>query len=208
MSKKVPMIATIEVGPPKFDVLTLAIRETLHFYHDHLHSTSPNPPSLVMLSDDRRNREIAQQDGLLVSSTKDYVDGLLGDVREALVDLVVGGVDEMDPSERRGRRIYHEVSGQCRIRLIGSTSPKTSSLQESRVAGFIRAISTRASTTISRWAKVYRIKLTPGESQCAWARQGSFACGSGEYEPIRGRGHGGGGDFPTIRMEGPRGRGH
>lgn len=90
-----------------------AIRETLHFYKDHLHSTSTNPPSLVMLSDDRRNREIATKEGLLVSSTKEYVDGLLGDVREALVDLVVGGVDEVDPSERRGRRIYNEASGPC-----------------------------------------------------------------------------------------------
>lgn len=65
---------------------------------------------MILLSDDRRNREIAKEDGLLASSTKDYVDGLIGDVREALVDLVVGGVDELEPSERRGRRIYDEVS--------------------------------------------------------------------------------------------------
>ena len=64
----------------------------------------------MLLSDDRRNREIAGSEGLLATSTKDYVDGLVGDVREALVDLVVGGVDDIDPSERRGRRIYDDVS--------------------------------------------------------------------------------------------------
>ncbi|KAK1926504.1 hypothetical protein DB88DRAFT_450259, partial [Papiliotrema laurentii] len=89
-----------------------AIRETLHFYNKHLRTSSPNPPSLVLLSDDRRNREIAGSEGLLATSTKDYVDGLVGDVREALVDLVVGGVDEIDPSERRGRRIYDDYLSQ------------------------------------------------------------------------------------------------
>jgi exosome complex exonuclease DIS3/RRP44 len=34
---------------------------------------------------------------------------MVGDVREALVDLVVGGVDDLEPSERRARRIYDEV---------------------------------------------------------------------------------------------------
>jgi exosome complex exonuclease DIS3/RRP44 len=89
-----------------------AIRQSLHFYADHLAKSSPNPPTLILLSDDRRNREIAKEDGLVASNTKDYVDGLVGDVREALVDLVVGGVDELEPGERRGRRIYDEVRPQ------------------------------------------------------------------------------------------------
>jgi exosome complex exonuclease DIS3/RRP44 len=37
------------------------------------------------------------------------VDGLVPEEREKLVDLVVGGVDEAPPSERRAKRIYQEV---------------------------------------------------------------------------------------------------
>ena len=39
------------------------------------------------------------------------MDGLVGEMRQSLVDLVVGGVDEIEPGERRLRRIYNEVSG-------------------------------------------------------------------------------------------------
>lgn len=53
---------------------------------------------------------------MLAVSAKDFVDGLNGDVREALVDLVVGGVDEIEPSERRGRRIYDDVG--CSDRFV------------------------------------------------------------------------------------------
>jgi hypothetical protein len=76
-----------------------------------LSESSRNPPRLILLTDDRRNREIAAAHGLLVASARDYVDGLVGGVRQGLVDLVVGGVDEIEPGERRGRRIYDEVSG-------------------------------------------------------------------------------------------------
>lgn len=88
---------------------SLAIRQTLHFYATHLKESSRNPPQLILLSDDRRNREIAISEGLQAVSTRGYVDGLVGDVRQGLVDLVVGGVDELEPGERRGRRIYEEV---------------------------------------------------------------------------------------------------
>jgi exosome complex exonuclease DIS3/RRP44 len=67
------------------------------------------------------NRQIAQREGLLAVSAKEFVDGLNGDVREALVDLVVGGVDEIEPSERRGRRIYDEVRGRSPARLTRLT---------------------------------------------------------------------------------------
>jgi exosome complex exonuclease DIS3/RRP44 len=63
-----------------------------------------------LLSDDRRNREIAQAEGLIAISTREYVDGLEPEEREKLVDLVVGGVDEVAPSERRAKRIYQEVN--------------------------------------------------------------------------------------------------
>ena len=86
-----------------------AIRQTLHFYPAHLQQSSHNPPQLVLLTDDRRNREIAHSENLLAVSARDYVDGLLADVRQGLVDLVVGGVDEVEPGERRARRIYEEV---------------------------------------------------------------------------------------------------
>lgn len=86
-----------------------AIRQTLTFYAEHLRASTSNPAQLILLTDDRMNRQIAQREGLLAVSAKEFVDGLNGDVREALVDLVVGGVDEIEPSERRGRRIYDEV---------------------------------------------------------------------------------------------------
>ena len=86
-----------------------AIRKTLHFYNEHLRSSVSSPPQLILLSDDRRNREIAQAEGLIAISTREYVDGLEPEEREKLVDLVVGGVDEVAPSERRAKRIYQEV---------------------------------------------------------------------------------------------------
>lgn len=67
-------------------------------------------PQLILLSDDKRNRELATTDGFLASSTRDYVDGLQGEVRDRLVDLVAGGVDDTGAVEQRGRRIYDDVS--------------------------------------------------------------------------------------------------
>jgi exosome complex exonuclease DIS3/RRP44 len=87
-----------------------AIRQTLHFYPEHMAKSVREKPQLILLTDDRKNRELATTEGLLASSTRDYVDGLQGEVRDRLVDLVVGGVDELEPSERRSRRIYDEVS--------------------------------------------------------------------------------------------------
>lgn len=90
-------------------LIVLAIRKTLHFYNEHLRASTSTPPQLILLSDDRRNRELAQADGLIAISTREYVDGLVPEEREKLVDLVVGGVDELAPSERRAKRIYQEV---------------------------------------------------------------------------------------------------
>lgn len=87
-----------------------AIRNTLIFYAAHLAMSAAKPPQLIMLSDDRRNRELAQTEGLLAVSTREYVDGLVPVEREKLVDLVVGGVDALGDGEKRGRRIYDEVS--------------------------------------------------------------------------------------------------
>ncbi|GFZ46672.1 Chromosome disjunction protein 3 [Saitozyma sp. JCM 24511] len=85
-----------------------AIRKTLQYYSEHLLSSAARPPQLVLLTDDKRNRELAHADGMLAVSTRDYVDGLDPKEREKLVDLVVGGVDEIEPGERRGRRLYDE----------------------------------------------------------------------------------------------------
>lgn len=87
----------------------LAIRNTLIFYAAHLAISANKPPQLIMLSDDKGNRELAQAEGLLAISTRGYVDGLVPTERDKLVDLVVGGVDALGDGERRGRRIYDEV---------------------------------------------------------------------------------------------------
>ncbi|KAL7418616.1 exosome catalytic subunit dis3 [Cryptotrichosporon argae] len=88
-----------------------AIRQTLHFYLSHLAASTSTPPQLVLLTDDRRNRELAASEGLAAISTRDYVDGLKGEVRDRLVDLVVGGVD-VEVGERRARRIYDDYLPQ------------------------------------------------------------------------------------------------
>jgi len=108
---------------------------------------------LILLSDDRGNREIAQAEGLIAISTREYVDGLESDEREKLVDLVVGGVDEVAPSERRAKRIYQEVRVDFSLldwMLTASTFLKMSSLPESRVADFSKDTTMPTSTTTSR----------------------------------------------------------
>lgn len=87
-----------------------AIRQTLHFYPEHMSQSVNAAPQLILLSDDKKNRELAVSEGLVASSTRDYVDGLQGEVRDHLVDLVVGGVDGFQPGERKSKRIYDDVS--------------------------------------------------------------------------------------------------
>ncbi|WRT64860.1 uncharacterized protein IL334_001796 [Kwoniella shivajii] len=89
-----------------------AIRQTLHFYPTHLNQSTSKFPRLILLTDDRRNREIADGEGLIAVSARDYVDGLTGEVRERLVDLVVGGVDEVSTGEKKGKRIYQDYLPQ------------------------------------------------------------------------------------------------
>jgi exosome complex exonuclease DIS3/RRP44 len=82
-----------------------------------LRSTS-SPPNLVLLTDDRRNRELAAADGIVGVSARAYVDGLEAGVREGVVDLVVGGVDEAQ-GEKRGRRVYDEVGDDPTLLILG-----------------------------------------------------------------------------------------
>ncbi|WVF69920.1 hypothetical protein IAT40_004704 [Kwoniella sp. CBS 6097] len=89
-----------------------AIRQTLHFYPEHLAASTSKAPKLVLLTDDRRNREIADAEGLAAVSARDYVDGMVGEDRERLVDLVVGGVDEVSTAEKKGKRIYQDYLAQ------------------------------------------------------------------------------------------------
>ncbi|KAI9635360.1 uncharacterized protein MKK02DRAFT_36673 [Dioszegia hungarica] len=89
-----------------------AIRNTLIFYAAHLTISASKPPQLIMLSDDKGNRALAEAEGLLAVSAREYVDGLVPTEREKLVDLVVGGVDALGDGERRGRRIYDEYLSQ------------------------------------------------------------------------------------------------
>jgi hypothetical protein len=82
----------------------------VQFYQSHLLKSTNTPPQLILLTDDRRNRELASTEGITAVSAREYVDGLEASVRESVVDLVVGGVDEVQ-GERRGRRVYDDVSG-------------------------------------------------------------------------------------------------
>lgn len=86
-----------------------AIRQTVLFYQTHLLASTREAPTLVLLSDDRGNRELAKREGIEAASAREWVDGMKEEERAGLVDLVVGGVDEAGPSERRGRRLYDEV---------------------------------------------------------------------------------------------------
>jgi hypothetical protein len=90
---------------------------------------------------------------LIAISTREYVDGLVPEEREKLVDFVVGGVDEVAPSERRAKRIYQEVSTillwTCAY-LTCSTCLKMCSLPVSRVVGTSRVTITPISTITLR----------------------------------------------------------
>nr|KIR44756.1 exosome complex exonuclease DIS3/RRP44 [Cryptococcus bacillisporus CA1280] len=89
-----------------------AIRQTVLFYADHLSQLTSNAPSLILLTDDAANRGLAAEQGIVAVSAREYVDGLEPAEREKLVDLVVGGVDEIEVVERRSRRIYPDYLPQ------------------------------------------------------------------------------------------------
>ncbi|WVR04559.1 hypothetical protein IAU60_001566 [Kwoniella sp. DSM 27419] len=89
-----------------------AIRQTLHFYPEHLAASVSKAPKLVLLTDDRGNQEKSDSEGLLATSAREYVDGLIGEERDRLVDLVVGGVDEVSSAEKKGKRIYQDYLPQ------------------------------------------------------------------------------------------------
>lgn len=89
-----------------------AIRQTVLFYADHLSQLTSNAPSLILLTDDAANRGLAAEQGIVAVSAREYIDGLESAEREKLVDLVVGGVDEIEVVERRSRRIYPDYLPQ------------------------------------------------------------------------------------------------
>lgn len=127
-----------------------AIRQTLHYYPEHMSQSVNAAPQLILLSDDKRNRELAIAEGLVAASTRDYVDGLQGEVRDRLVDLVVGGVDELQPGERKNKRIYEDVSFVIRGYANVSTFHRSSSPLVSRAAGSCRDTSMPVSITTSK----------------------------------------------------------
>jgi hypothetical protein len=104
------------------DLCVVAIRLTLDFYQTHLNSISPprttsTHPSLVLLTDDRGNREKAVKAGFNALSTREYVDGLTDELTKVqLGDLVAvkyGPEDGVQSTRAAGsskRRLYPEVS--------------------------------------------------------------------------------------------------
>nr|ODO01078.1 exosome complex exonuclease DIS3/RRP44 [Cryptococcus depauperatus CBS 7855] len=83
-----------------------SIRQTIVFYREHLLHSIDFPPVLVLLTDDRANRNLAEEQGIVAVSTRDYVEGFESQEREMLIDLVVGGVEDTEKISTNIRRIY------------------------------------------------------------------------------------------------------
>ncbi|EGF98200.1 uncharacterized protein MELLADRAFT_54248 [Melampsora larici-populina 98AG31] len=73
-----------------------AIRQLCQWYTDHL---SDHPIRIVLLSDDRGNREKALESGLLVSTTKEYVEGMKENESVVLTELIAASGTEFDSGE-------------------------------------------------------------------------------------------------------------
>ncbi|ODN80426.1 hypothetical protein, variant [Cryptococcus amylolentus CBS 6039] len=89
-----------------------AIRQTVSFYNEHLLHSTTSPPLLILLTDDAANRALAAEGGIHAVSAKEYVDGMETEERGKLVDLVVGGVDEVEAAEKRSKRVYPDYLPQ------------------------------------------------------------------------------------------------
>ncbi|TYJ56322.1 hypothetical protein B9479_003014 [Cryptococcus floricola] len=89
-----------------------AIRQTVSFYNEHLLHSTTSPPLLILLTDDAANRALAAEGGIHAVSAKEYVDGMETEERGRLVDLVVGGVDEVEAAEKRSKRVYPDYLPQ------------------------------------------------------------------------------------------------
>ena len=108
-----------------------AIRLTLDFYQNHLKTITPSRttsthPSLVLLTDDRGNREKAVAAGFNALSTKDYVDGMIDELTKVrLGDLVAvkyGPEGSDRPSGNKsgtGKKLYPEVNFKLCTSTIG-----------------------------------------------------------------------------------------
>lgn len=104
-----------------------AIRLTLEFYQNHLKTITPSRstathPSLVLLTDDRGNREKALASGFHAVSTREYVDGMTDELTKVtLGDLVAvkygpeGG--DRPPGSKGGlaKRLYPEYLSQATL---------------------------------------------------------------------------------------------
>jgi hypothetical protein len=118
-----------ERGRTNCNLSGIAIRLTLEFYQTHLNSISPprttsTHPSLVLLTDDRGNREQAVKAGFNALSTREYVDGMTDELTKVrLGDLVAVkyGPEGGDQSSRSAgsskRKLYPEVSRPSRLAM-------------------------------------------------------------------------------------------
>jgi len=143
---------------------------TLEFYQTHLNSISPprttsTHPSLVLLTDDRGNREKAVKAGFNALSTREYVDGMTDELTKVrLGDLVAvkygpeGGEQNSRSAGSSKRKLYPEVSRPSRLAreiraynvLPRSTSRKQRYWPASNLVLSIRDTSTPTHITISR----------------------------------------------------------
>lgn len=93
-----------------YRLISIAIRVSVKWYANHLANGKKKAPiTVVMLSDDRDNREKAKSAAIKCSSVRDYVADLT-DTPE-LVDMVVSAKDASEAQAKVDGKIeYEEVS--------------------------------------------------------------------------------------------------
>lgn len=106
-----------------------AIRQTVQYYTAHLASLAPprgaKHPALVLLSDDKGNRQKAKEQGLHAVSVRDYVEGLAdAGMREALGDLVARIAFERPEDDEDDALQSVDEQGQKRLYARVGRSPQ------------------------------------------------------------------------------------
>ncbi|GAO49346.1 RNB-domain-containing protein [Saitoella complicata NRRL Y-17804] len=102
-----------------------AVRVACAWYKKHLQEavrgSGTKVPEVVMLTNDRGNREKAKAEGVVNSSVNDYVSGLSN--ADELLDMISAAFDEENQVTKKGENIYPEYLSAARL-LEGVKSMK------------------------------------------------------------------------------------